>query len=555
MPDLQHSVFHRIRAYFPADWQPITCSKATLIDFSHAIEDMFIVHRLHGVLFTGFQESAYWRREVERYRYLSQIAQQVCIFAGRPLPPESSYREVRVTLPDGSPLRQEWFVIGLTEHFSILLAGLDRLEAAEDEALRRFETLWTFDPSVISDVLGDLLDIVRQERPDKAVQVEEAVQRFPPRPPDAHYASLLIQKFLGHLEQQHLLAHKAIFHLDALVETRTRQRDAAQRTLERVLQQLTSAVIVLNERAEVVLSNDVAQLLLQGNWDSSGEHLATLRYALAECTQRTAIYQRDLVLGDMILALSSSRLENEAGEPLTVVVLHDLSQLYLFDQTRQTLLETISHQLRTPLTVLNNTVYLLERDPMRLNEHLSALRLSLQKLVSLVNNLLEVAETQLFAVGFLPIYVHDVLEHLMTHLGTQAWHQRVRVENSLHTRLIVQLDLKRFIFCLLDVLDALQERLTEDQRILVRIEIVGTAEPNLWLLIRFLDSGEALPDPEPSALLRMAGQPVQALSGATRRALRLSLARRIVEQYGGELIIENLPEQVRVSILLPAKRG
>lgn len=211
MPDLQHSVFHRIRAHFPADWQPITCSKATLIDFSHAIEDMFIVHQLHGVLFTGFQESAYWRREVERYQYLSQIAQQVCIFAGRPLPPESSYREVRVTLPDGSPLRQEWFVIGLTEHFSILLAGLDRLEPAEDEALRRFETLWTFDPSVISDVLGDLLAVVRQERPDKAAQVEEAVQRFPPRPPDAHYASLLIQKFLGHLEQQHLLAHSAIF--------------------------------------------------------------------------------------------------------------------------------------------------------------------------------------------------------------------------------------------------------------------------------------------------------------------------------------------------------
>lgn len=339
------------------------------------------------------------------------------------------------------------------------------------------------------------------------------------------------------------------------MEARTRQRDAAQRTLERVLQQLTSAVIVLNERAEVVLSNDVAQLLLQGNWDTSGEHLAALRYALTECTQKTAIYQRDLVLGEMILALSSARLENEAGEPLTVVVLHDLSQLYLFDQTRQTLLETLSHQLRTPLTVLNNTVYLLERDPMRLNEHLSALRLSLQKLVGLVNNLLEVAETQLFAVGFLPIYVHEVLEHFMTHLGTQAWHQRVRVENSLHTRLIVQLDLKRLIFCLLDVLDALQERLPENQRILVRIEMVGTAEPNLWLLIRFVDSGEALSDQELTGLLRMVGQPVQALSGATRRALRLSLARRIIEQYGGELIIENLPEQVRVSILLPAKRG
>ncbi len=555
MPDLHQSIFHRIRARFPADWQPITCSKATLIDFSHAIEDMFILHRLRGVLFTGFQESAYWRQEVERYQYLSQIAQQVCIFAGRPLPPESSYSEVRVTLPDGSPLRQEWFVIGLTEPFSILLSGLDRLEPVQDEALRRFETLWTFDPRVISDVLADLLEVVRQVRPDKAAQVEEAIACFPPRPPDAHYASLLTQKFLDHLEQQHLLAHAAIFQLDALVEARTRQLDTARRTLERILQQLSSAVIVLNERVEVVLSNDVAQLLLQGGWDSSGEQLAALQLALAECVQRETVYQRDLVLNGLTLALSSSRLEGETGERLTVVVLHDLSQLYLFDQNRQALLETLSHQLRSPLTALNNAVYLLERDPERLSEHLSTLRLSLQKLVGLVNNLLEVAETHLFAVGFLPIYVHEVLEHFMTHLGSQTWHQRIRIENSLHTRLIVQVDLKRFIFCLLDVLDCLQERLPETERIRVRIELSGIAEPNLWLSIRFSDSGEALPTQELTSLLRAASQPSQALSAATRRALRLSLARRIIEQYGGQLLIDNAPDQVRVTILIPARHG
>jgi signal transduction histidine kinase/DICT domain-containing protein len=556
MPDLHHSVFHRIRALFPADWQPIVCSKATLIDFSHAIEDAFIVHRLRGVLFTGFQESSYWQQEVQRYRHISQIAQQVCIFAGRPLPQDAPYSEVRVTLPDDSPLRQEWFVIGLTEHFSILLAGLDQLAPVEHDALRRFETLWTFDSNVIGDVLAMLLDIVRQQRPDKAEQVEAALRRFPPRPPDAHYASLIVQKFLGHLEQQHLLAHAAIFQLDNLVEERTRQRDAAQRTLARVLQQLTSAVIVLNARAEIVLSNDVGQLLLQGSWDRQGEHLPILHLALAECVQQTAIYQRDLILGDLVLALSSSKLEDENGAPLTVVVLHDLSQLYLFDQTRQALLDMLSHQLRTPLTVLNNTIYLLERDPARLQEHLSALRLSLQRLVALVNNLLEIAEAQLFATGFLPIYVHEVLEHFMTHLGTQPWRERVRIENLLTARLVVQLDLKRLIFCLLDVLDCMQERLPEAANILVRIEMVGTTEPDLWLVLRFIDSGEPLPAEELLRdALRTADEPTQALSAATRRALRLSMARRIIAQYGGLLSAENAPSQTQVSVHLPARRG
>lgn len=554
MPDLHQSVFHSIRALFPVDWQPITCSKATLIDFSHAIEDVFIVHRLRGVLFTGFQESSYWQQEVQRYRHLSQIAQQVCIFAGRSLPDDATYREVRVTLPEDSPLCQEWFVIGLTEHFSILLAGLDRLEPVEHDALRRFETLWTFDPDLISSVLAMLLDLVRQQRPEKAAQVEAAVQRFPPRPPDAHYASLIVQKFLGHLEQQHLLAHAAIFHLDNLVEERTRQRDAAQQTLARVLQQLTSAVIVLNQHGEVMLSNDIGQLLLQGNWDQQGEHLPTLHRALDECVQQTAIYQRDLILGDIVLALSASKLENEDGELLTVVVLHDLSQLYLFDQTRQALLEMLSHQLRTPLTVLNNTVYLLERDPAHAQEHLSALRVSLQRLVALVNNLLEIAEAQLFAIGALPIYVHEVLEHFMTHLGTQLWRERVRVENLLTERLIVRLDLKRLIFCLLDVLDCMQERLPASESIHVRIELLSTTEPDMWLAFRFTDSGEALPVISHSAL-HMMNDPSQALSAATRRALRLNMVRRIIAQYGGLLSVENTPSGAQVSILLPARRG
>jgi signal transduction histidine kinase len=556
MPDLHHSVFQRIRALFPANWQPITCSKATLIDFSHAIEDVFIVHQLHGVLFTGFQESSYWQQEVARYQHISQIAQQVCIFAGRPLPPEATYSEVRVTLPEKSPLRQEWFVIALTEHFSILLAGLDRLAPVEHEALRRFETLWTFDERVISAVLSDLLELVRQQRPDKAAQVEEAVRRFPPRPPDAHYASLIVQKFLGHLEQQHLIAHRAIFQLDSLVEARTRQRDTAQQTLARVLQQLSSAVIVLNAQGEVVLSNDIGQFLLQGSWDRQGAYLPVLKAALAECAQQATIYQRDLILGDLSFVLSSSSLEAEDGERLTVVVLHDLSHLHLFDQTRQALLETLSHQLRTPLTALNNAIYLIERDPTRSSEYLSTLRASVHRLTTLVNNLLQIAETQLFNTSFLPIYVHEVLEHFMTHLGAQPWSACVRLENWLNQRLIVQLDLKRLIFCLLDVLDCMQARLPEGERILVRIEALSMAEDSPWLVIRFIDSGAALPTQElTSEALRRLSEPTHAFSAETQCALRLSMARRIIEQFGGLLSVENAPNRAQVSFHLPAKRG
>src|SRR6185503_17856961 len=104
------SLFKLLRQKLDQRLPTVRCTKATLVHLSHTLEDTILSRRIPAMIFTGFQESAYWRQETERYWALAQVAQQVCIFAGAPLPPESETTSLHVTLNGNDPLRQEWFL-------------------------------------------------------------------------------------------------------------------------------------------------------------------------------------------------------------------------------------------------------------------------------------------------------------------------------------------------------------------------------------------------------------------------------------------------------------
>jgi PAS domain S-box-containing protein len=163
----------------------VTLTKATLVHLSHTLEDVVLTHKLPALIFTGFQESSHWREETERYRELAEVAQQVCIFAGKPLPPESAAKSLHIELRGDDPLRQEWFLVILSQRFSVLLCGQDNLVRTENEATREFATFWTFNSSMIDVALNVLEEAIKFYRPDKFDGLQKARREFPPASPDA----------------------------------------------------------------------------------------------------------------------------------------------------------------------------------------------------------------------------------------------------------------------------------------------------------------------------------------------------------------------------------
>lgn len=169
------TLFETIRAALPADFRTLRCSKATLVHLSHTLEDMILSRGIPAMLFTGFQESSYWRSESERYQQISEVARMVCIFVGAPLPEDASADYIQVALGEDDPLRQEWFVLVLSNVFSAVLCGLDRIDPGIlDDSMRQFDTVWSFDPKIVSLVIDVVMSTAQEYVPEKASMLREA---------------------------------------------------------------------------------------------------------------------------------------------------------------------------------------------------------------------------------------------------------------------------------------------------------------------------------------------------------------------------------------------
>ncbi len=173
------SLFEEVR-HLLGDSVPIMrCTKATLVHLSHTLEDVVLTNRIPALMFTGFQESSHWREETQRYAALATIAQQVCIFAGKPLDNHMPIKLVQIELYEEDPLRQEWFVVILSDHFSVMLCGKDQSPIVTEDAFRQFETILSFAPHIINRVLDYLETTLAHYRPDLLPMLQTSRQQYP----------------------------------------------------------------------------------------------------------------------------------------------------------------------------------------------------------------------------------------------------------------------------------------------------------------------------------------------------------------------------------------
>lgn len=176
-------------------------SKATLTEISHVLENAVIDHDLPGAVFTGFQRSAHWLRELRRYERLAQPrARSVAVFAAGNLGSERTDDIVRVPLAEDSPLVEEWFIIILTTGFSAVLLGEDTGEEYADELDRSFETVWSFDHHVVTTVARFVRDEVAAFDPSVAERLDHAIVTFLPGPEAGRIRDEVLAELAGALE-------------------------------------------------------------------------------------------------------------------------------------------------------------------------------------------------------------------------------------------------------------------------------------------------------------------------------------------------------------------
>jgi DICT domain-containing protein len=152
------------------------------------------------LLLTGFQTSAYWKKETERYNKLTGWVNTVCIFATGELPFVNE-NTISISLLPEDELEREWFLIVVTAKFSVVLCARDQLLITEKETDRKFNVLLSFDPIHIVSALDILEKTISIRNPAKLPNFKIARTNFIPGTTQPYYFNLIFGQFMQHLDK------------------------------------------------------------------------------------------------------------------------------------------------------------------------------------------------------------------------------------------------------------------------------------------------------------------------------------------------------------------
>lgn len=220
-----------------------------------------------------------------------------------------------------------------------------------------------------------------------------------------------------------------------------------------------------------------------------------------------------------------------------VTVVRDITAEKQLQTQKAEFIANASHELRTPLTNFKTRLYLIRRQPERLDEHLIVLERVTERMASLVEDLLDVSR---FERGVIPLFREDVvLQPLISEVTQTQQPEAERKHLSLTTDfptapLHVFADPNRLTQVIVNlIINAINYTPPKGY---VRIRLFAENE---WAVIQVQDTGIGIR----SENLHRVFEPFFRANEGTARGtgLGLSISREIVHLHGGTLTVESAP--------------
>lgn len=553
------SLFALIQQTFNERVSVIQCTKSALVHLSHVLEDVVLKQRIPAILLTGFQESSHWRKETERYRELAGIAKQVYIFAGRPLPPDSASKVVQITLGDDDPLRQEWFVLILSQPFSALLCGRDRLEDVIEESSRVFDTILSFDHRIILETIAVLEQALHHYRPDLIDVLKPYIHGLDPT--STNLLPIVINEMM-HFEEQ--LLSKTMNANRALQRERDFNRQLIDATPSFLLTvdtqwRVQSVNPAFLEHFKVdrsaVLGQSIAQFV-------QADYIPRLETFLAQVLTGDS---QEVIVVKMATPETLSLVEWRASPlisaldnaPLLLLMGLDITARYALEQVRQSeaylrgqlereqqlnhvksqILLTISHEFRTPLTIIQSSSELLGLYADRLSEtarkeRLERIRQQIDYLSSMLTDLTLIIQVEEKHLQFhpQPTVVESFLRNLLSDIQNNHYPLvTAYYVSDLPADLVLPLDTRLLQHIVGNLLSNAFKYSPNGGRVWLRARLDGDR-----LLLEVEDEGIGIPAQDQARLFQAfeRGSNVDTISGT---GLGLRIVKDCVDLWGGHI--------------------
>jgi two-component system phosphate regulon sensor histidine kinase PhoR len=194
---------------------------------------------------------------------------------------------------------------------------------------------------------------------------------------------------------------QAINHMADELARRLESLQAERSRLETVLSTMAEGVISLDGSGRVLLANQAARVLLQLDREPAGLALCDLlrlpglQEQIAGVIAGGPSLRRDVEIGPRTLSMRLSGVNAGKG---AVLVAHDITEDRRYDELRKEFVANVSHEVRTPLTLIQGYVEtLLEgawRDEKEVQEFLSIIDRNVRRLSALVRDLLDLSRLE-----------------------------------------------------------------------------------------------------------------------------------------------------------------
>lgn len=387
---------------------------------------------------------------------------------------------------------------------------------------------------------------------------------------------LLVNAILGYaLLRQHRQRKSAI----ARQEKRNREaRREALSERDELLDALGEAFLLVNDTSQIVFANAVARKLVKGR-RLSGRSLIEaflddqLSVAIMKCVRTGRPMQERVVLhskftplgaaseqGVSAWVIDAAPLRAMGNEKLTRVVIRDTTAEYLTDQVRRDFVANASHELRTPMAIINGYLENLLDDGLIddrevATRFLGTMRKHGQRIARLVEDMLVISKMESGESASLneeSFLMRDCIQDVLDRLEPMIEKQGASV-----SRLVVPddltLDADRFYWTQI-LFNLVENALKQNPAPGLQVEIEATRE-NDTIRISVCDDGVGIPSADLPYIFkrfyRVDKHHTQSEIKGT--GLGLSIVKRAVEAHGGEITATSRPGQrTCFTIELPA---
>ncbi|MGI8844035.1 MAG: ATP-binding protein [Gemmatimonadaceae bacterium] len=190
----------------------------------------------------------------------------------------------------------------------------------------------------------------------------------------------------------------AVHRMAEQLDSRMRAMERDELLLAATIESLSEGVIVVDSSRRVIRANDAARYLL-GVDDSPpfpSERLPRdrmLRDALAEALDGGTTDEMEIAFGDRILLLRAKSLKDGGA----VLAMRDVTASRRLEATRRDFVANVSHELKTPLTVISGFAETLldeDEEPAQRRRFAEAIQASAHRMHRMVDDLLDLSRIE-----------------------------------------------------------------------------------------------------------------------------------------------------------------